>query len=92
MLNVSQQPSQSAQRPSISFAPEVNTKEEQRAIRKDKEKVTKLLLQSDVAFVVDKSYALKLLEEAKVIIFNRFSNDKALIDSYSNRKEWFKEE
>ncbi len=87
MLSVSHQsPQQSC---SVRFSPEVDAKEEQRAIRKDRQKVTTLLLQSDVAFVFDKSRALELLEQAKAIIDKRFSDDKSLISSYSNRKEWF---
>ena len=83
MLSVSHQPAQPVQKKSISFAPEVNTKEEQRAIRKDKEKITRLFLQSDVAFDVDKSYALQLLEEVKFIIDKRFSDDESLMSKYS---------
>ena len=70
----------------VSFSRDTNAKEEQRAIREDKKKVTTLLLESDVAFVFYKSHALKLLIEAKEIIYRRFSDDKDLT-SRCNSKE-----
>lgn len=69
----------------VSFAPEVDAKAEERAIRDDKKKVNRLLLQSDVAFVVDISFSLKLLEQAKAIIDQRFSKDDELIAKYTPR-------
>lgn len=83
MLSVS--PSLSQQNRSVSFSPEVDAKEEQRAIRKDRQKVMTLLLQSDVAFVIDKSRALELLEQAKAIIDERFSDDESLISNHLSR-------
>lgn len=87
MLSVSQSLLQ--QNRSVRFSSEVDAQAERRAIREDRKKVNKLLLQSDVAFRVDKAFSLRLLEEAKSIIDKRFSDDESLKSSYSNRKEWF---
>jgi len=76
MLSISQDLQQ--KKYTVSFSRDTDAKEEQRAIREDKKKVTTLLLESDVAFVFDKSHALKLLIEAKTIIYSRFSEDKDL--------------
>jgi hypothetical protein len=71
----------------VSFSRDTNAKEEQRAIREDKKKVTTLLLESDVAFVVDKSHALRLLEEAKAIIDKRsFTDAQTKLDISSREK------
>ena len=90
MLSLLNQPtSHIPKRHSVSFAPDVEAKEELRAIQNDKKKVTRLFLQSDVAFVVDKSFALELLEEAKAIIDKRFSGNDVFQRNYLNRKRCF---
>lgn len=89
MLALSHQSPPSPHKRTVSFAPEVDAKAEEHAIREGKKKVNRLLLQSDVAFVIDKRHALTLLEEAKAIIDRRFSDDENLLASYTNRKAWF---
>jgi len=69
----------------VSFSPEVAVQTEKNALRDAKREVNKLLLQSDVAFVVDLSFSQKLLEQAKVIIDQKFPDDEALMAKYTPR-------
>ena len=86
MLSVSpQSPVHKPQKRSVSFTPEVNAKEEKNAIREDRKNVTNLLLQSRVAFIVDKSHAVHLLQDAKKIIDKRFPDDKDLMLTYNSK-------
>ncbi len=82
MQSVSSPLSGAPQKRAVSFSPTVDSREEERALKKDKKKVTTLLLESDVAFVVDLRHAKNLLEQAKAIIDNRFSDDEALMSKY----------
>jgi hypothetical protein len=89
MLSVSAQLPASSSNRAVSFSTEVNEKEKIRHLREARKNVTRLFLQSDVAFPVDRAYALALLEKAKTLIDQNFSGDAKLISNYSNRKEWF---
>jgi recombinational DNA repair protein (RecF pathway) len=89
MLSVFNQLPSSSPKRAVFFSTEVNEKERIRHLREARKNVTRLFLQSDVAFPVDKAYALELLEKAKTIIDQNFSGDEKLISNYSNRKEWF---
>ena len=90
MLALSHQSPPSPHKRTVSFAPEVDAKAEERAIREDKKKVNRLLLQSDVAFVIDKQHALSFLVEAKAIIDRRSFVDQETHLKLSSRDKVFK--
>ena len=89
MLSVFHQLPPSSPKRSVSFAPEVDSKEEESAIREDMKKARRLPLQSDVAFVTDKYYALKLFQEAQVIIEQRSFIDEDTQLMVSSRRNVF---
>ncbi len=73
----------------VSFAPTDALQDDAGAIQRDKKKVDRLFLQSDVAFVVDISYALSLFNQAKSIINDRSFTDQETCLKLSSREKLF---